>query len=184
MIIMPEQNAVFVGVPRTASMSMHRWLELGLRGGESSPFPIESLHSWHANLDEACRDSNYPLLTMWAFCVVRNPFDRLVSYCAAEDPFFAQDPRHSVLNALSEPVNRWTRPQIFFAKDIKQVFKFEELREAVLFLRKRLGISNEIEFPAFHETERPHYRACYTDEARELAEDRYAIDLNEFGYGF
>lgn len=184
MIILPDQDAVFVGVPRAASMSMHRWLELGLRGGEPSPFPVESMNEWHASLSEAAHASGFPLLRMWSFCIVRNPFDRLVSHCAFTDIDFSVDPRASVARALEEPETLWTRPQVHWAGDVETRFKYEQLSSAVEVIRRKLGIADDVQFPHHHEADRPLYRACFTDETRELASVRYADDLRELDYRF
>lgn len=184
MIIMPEQNAVFVGIPRTGSMSMSQWLERGLRGGGASPYPVEALHDWHATLSEAIDASDYPLFRMWSFAVVRNPFDRLVSWAAMCDPDFAVDPRGALLRLLEAEPTRWTLPQVYFTDGVSQVYRFERLPEVVADLRDRLGIPAEVEFTTEHETNREQYRLYYDKELRDLVSARYADDLAAFDYRF
>jgi len=184
MIIMPEQNAVFVGIPRTGSMSMSQWLERGLRGGGASPYPVEALHDWHATLSEAIDNSDYPLFRMWSFAVVRNPFDRLVSWCAFSDIEFTVNPRASLLRALESEPARWMLPQTYFADGVTQVYRYEALPAAIADLRARFGIADDIEFQREHETQREHYRRYYDDEMRRLVAERYADDLAAFDYRF
>lgn len=184
MIILPDQNAVFVGVPRTASKSMSQWLERGLREPGASPFPVESLHDWHATLSEAVDLSNYPLFRMWSFAVVRNPFDRLVSQCAMNDPNFAVNPRESLLVALDAEPTRWTLPQTYFTDGVTQVYRFEELPVSIAALRERLGIPDHVGFEREHETDREPYRVYYDGELRARVLDRYASDFAAFDYRF
>lgn len=184
MIILPEQNAVFVGIPRTGSMAMSRWLERAFRDGMGSPYPVESLHDWHATLSEAVDDSGFPLFRMWSFAVVRNPFDRLVSWAAMSDPDFAFDPRGALLRLLQAEPTRWTLPQVYFTDGVSQVYRFERLQEAVDDLRERLGVPADVLFPTEHETEHEQYRVYYDKELRELVMARYADDFAAFNYRF
>lgn len=187
MIILPEKNAVFVGIPRTGSMSMSRWLERAFRsegGAGATKYPVEALHDWHANLSEALDMSGYPLFRMWSFCVVRNPFDRLVSWAAMSDPDFQIDGMYAIRKILAEEPTRWTLPQTYFTDGISRVFQFEKLEEAVVELRERLGIPDEIEFKVEHETEHDHYRAYFDKDMRDEVLTRYASDFAAFNYGF
>lgn len=187
MIILPEQDAVFVAIPRTGSKAMSLWLERAFRsegGAGSTLYPAEALHDWHATLSEAVDVSNYPLFRMWSFAVVRNPFDRLVSWAAMSDPDFAFDPRGALLRLLEAEPTRWTLPQVYFTDGVTQVYRFERLPEAVADLRERLGVPDDVLFTAEHETEHEQYRVYYDKELRELVAARYADDLAAFNYRF
>lgn len=184
MIILPEQDLVFVAVPRTGSMSMSQWLERAFRSDNHMQFPVESLHDWHANLAEAVEVSGFPLRRMWSFCVVRNPFDRLVSSCAALEPRFLDDPGYWIRQALNSEFNRWTQPQTYFTEDVSKVYRFENLNQAVGELRDRFDIPSDVEFRHEHETEHEHYRAYFDDSMKKVAMERYASDFEAFGYKF
>lgn len=184
MIILPEQNAVFVAIPRTGSASLSRWLESAFRKGDHMPCAAESLHEWHATLSEAIDASGYPLFRMWSFAVVRNPFDRLVSWAAMSDPDFAFDPRGALLRLMEAEPTRWTLPQVYFTDGVSQVYRFERLPEVMADLRERLGISADVEFATEHETNHEQYRVYYDKELRKLVSDRYVDDLAAFDYRF
>lgn len=184
MIILPEQNSVFIGIPRTGSMSMTQWLERAFRKPGATPYPVEALHDWHGTLSESVDASGYPLFHMWSFCVVRNPFDRLVSWAAAKDEHFASDPQAALHRLLTEEPTRWTLPQSYFAEGVSHVYRFENLPLAIEDLRERLRIPADVEFFHEHETERDHYRAYYDADLRALLAERYAADLALFDYRF
>lgn len=187
MIILPEKNTVFVGVPRTGSMSMSRWLENAFRqegGAGGALYPVEALHDWHANLSESVDNSGYPLFRMWSFAVVRNPYDRLVSWAAMCNPDFVVDPRAVMSQLLQEEPTRWMLPQTYFTDGVKQLYRFEKLAEAVIDLRQRLDIPDSVEFTHEHETERESYRAYYDKELRDLVYARYADDFAAYDYRF
>ena len=187
MIILPEQDAVFVGIPRTGSKAMSLWLEAAFRaegGAGATKYPVESLHDWHATLSEALEVSGYPLFRMWSFAVVRNPFDRVVSWAAMSDPHFAADGQYAVRKVLLEDDSRWMLPQTYFTDGVSTVYRFEDLDAAIADIRQRLGVPEAVEFTREHETEHEHYRAYFDDETRGLVQDRYACDFEAFGYRF
>lgn len=184
MLILPDQNAVFVAVPRTASKSMTQWLERALRSGGAPLGEAESLHDHHASLGEAVDVSGWPLFRMWSFCVVRNPFDRLVSWAAMSDPAFSFDPRASLEALLDAEPSRWTLPQVYFADGVTQVYRFEELDRAVADLQQRFEIDESFQFLHEHETDREPYRRYFDGELRAEVQRRYAADFEAFGYRF
>lgn len=184
MILLPQQDAVFVGIPRAASRSMSEFLERAFRDPSQASLEVESLHSWHASIEEASYVCDFPLRTMWSFCIVRNPFDRIVSWCAMSDPTFETDPMSSVRNMLLSEEDRWTLPQNHFTKDVKTIFRFEALEEAVVAVREKLAIPSSVAFPHEHESAHQHYRAYFDPASRTMAEIRYAEDLHTFDYSF
>lgn len=181
MIILPKQQAVFVGVPRAGSMAVSRWLE-SLRPPSYALEDAEKLHDYHASLPEAMEITSQPLYAFWSFAMVRNPFERLVSYCAMFDEDFELNPRVALHRALAEPVNRWTMPQHDLLDGVKTVYRFEALDAAVADIAARLQITAT--FQKENESEHDPYRAYYTPELREMAEMRYGPDLQVYGYGF
>lgn len=185
MIILPQQQLVFVAIPRTGSMAMSHWLEAAFRPGAGYNYPVEELHNWHATLDEAAEFCDFPLFRMWSFCVVRNPYDRLVSRCARFDHMFKADPRKSLFDALTmEEPGRMLMSQVPFTQDVSQVYRYEQLPAAVKDLRERFDIPATVEFGKENESERGKYRMYYDKELRALFADRYAEDLKTLDYRF
>src|SRR5690606_24464155 len=133
MIIIPEHALCFVCIPKTGSQAMAMHLDASLRDDESRRFSVESLHDWHANIEETEATGQLPfsLYDMWSFAVVRNPFDRLVSWCAYDDEEFQHNPRGSIANALLKieqgEASRWLLPQTYFTAGVKSLYRFEEL---------------------------------------------------------
>lgn len=184
MIILPKQQAVFVGVPRAGSKAISQWLEKALREPSYALEEAEKLHSYHASIPEAMEVTNKPLYAYWSFAVVRNPFDRLVSHCAMFDEKFEMMPQQSLLRALTEPMTRWTLPQHDLLDGVSNIFRFEQLDAAIVALRERFGIPESHEFVPEHQSEHGPYRGYYTPELRELVEQRYSADLLIYNYGF
>lgn len=182
MIILDPQQAVFVGIPRAGSKAVSLWLEKALRSPSYALQPAESLHSYHASIPEAMEVTSSPLWAYWSFAFVRNPFDRLVSYCAMFDDDFLLHPRLALHRALEQPVNRWTMPQHDLLEGVKTVYRFEDLSAGIQDIATRLGIAQE--FRQENESSHDPYRGYFTPELRELVEVRYGPDLQVYNYGF
>ncbi len=169
---------------------MSQYLEGQLRHNESIVHGVEALHDWHASISEveATGELPFSLHDMWTFAVVRNPFDRLVSYCAAFDPDFSADPHSSIhrhlQSMLDGETNRWLLPQEHFAQAVKTIYRFEFLAEAVKDINQRFGIPADSVLPVVNESEHARYPVYFTGELKGMAETFYANDLRTFDYKF
>lgn len=145
---------------------------------------------------------------------VRNPWDRLVScYKQKLDHQIKQNGRlggtarsladaglykpditftefvHAVAQIPDPRSNRHFRSQSSFLVDHRgeplysELRFFEELDAGFRYLRDRLG-RPELELPHLKKTERHDYRAYYTQETADIVAQRYARDLELFGYTF
>lgn len=190
MLILPEYGACFVCIPKTGTQALSQYLEKYLRTNESRRFSVESLHDYHASLEEVERVGDLPfsIYNTWTFAVVRNPFDRVVSYCASTDPSFEQNPQESVKRALIDFLengqNRWMLPQSYFTAGVKQLYQFEALGDAVQSLKDRFGISDSGPMPKVNESFHGRYPMYFDGDSKALAEYAYAEDLRAFEYRF
>lgn len=190
MLILPEYGACFVCVPKTGTQALTQYLEKHLRTNESRRFPVESLHDYHASLEEVenVGDLPFSIYNMWTFAVVRNPFERIVSYCAWADPIFEQNPQESVklaiVDFLENGQNRWMLPQSYFTAGVKQLYRFEALDDAVQSLKGRFNISDSGSMPKVNESFHERYPMYFDGDSKALAEYVYRADLQAFGYRF
>lgn len=189
MLIVPEYAFCFVCIPKTGSQAMSRYLESKLRNDDSTTFWVESLHDWHASVEEVEQVGELPfsLYDVWSFAVVRNPFDRLVSYCAMSDDFQVA-PRNVIRAKLQSAIDgdddRWMLPQSYFARGVKKLYRFEQLPQAVEELKDRFGIADNDPFPHINKSLRDRYAAYFDGELKAMVEEYYAEDLAAFGYKF
>jgi len=72
MILLHDLRWLYFAPPRTASTSIHRWLQ-EVYGGER----------FHTGSHQNQAPPHMPLAYWWGFTVVRNPYDRLASWHAA-----------------------------------------------------------------------------------------------------
>lgn len=189
MFIIPEMGACFVAIPKTGSQTIAAWLQNNFRDDNSVVYAVESLHDWHANIEEveATGELPFSIYDMWSFAMVRNPFDRLVSYCAQNCPEFQTHPRdvlrEKLLAAIAGEEDRWMLPQSYFARNVKKLYRFEELPAAAIDIANRLGI-HDAALPHVNKSSRDRYPAYYDSELKSMVEHYYAEDLAAFGYSF
>jgi hypothetical protein len=185
MIISKPYGVIYVAVPKTASQSLSLLLEGALKV-EDCPYVAESMHDFHATLNEAIEVTDLPLEHYWSFAFVRNPFDRFISYCAGHVDGFNNDPGNAMVRALEEARagdNRWLLSQRQFVEGVTQVYRYEELNAAVADIAARLEIDLS-EAPRLNASERQGYRGYFTDQMRADIAEIYASDLSYFDYRF
>lgn len=155
---------------------------------------------------------NGPWESYFTFSVVRNPWDRLVSWWAMIDAHRAEWQRGAQLNAFQTYVlERATtfeeflvhcgdevrdgdgaksinRNQLDYLVDengtlmVDSVCRFERLAEDFQEVRNRTGITGTL--PIINASRRRDYRHYYTEETRALVAERYARDIAFFGFQF
>ena len=126
----------------------------------------------------------------YKFTVVRNPWDRIVSdlnFCKKKgfvDP--ARTIRQEVVECMDNH-ERWKSPCMDWItlggeNQMDMVLRFENLQHDFQTLCDRLNISATI--PHKNKTEHKHYTEYYDDETRQMVAEKYAKDIEYFGYKF
>ena len=126
------------------------------------------------------------------FAFVRNPWDRVLSW------FFFYS-RFNVMKNLStkdETFNdfilnksksyRWggdNQSQHNFTKCCDFIGRYENLQEDFNIICDKIKIPRQ-ELPHFNKTKHKHYTEYYDDETREIVAEKYAKDIEYFGYKF
>jgi len=154
------------------------------------------------------------LSTYFKFTVVRNPWDRIVSYFSFVKKLIQNENQPSKEMLISEYgidftfddfvknklnvltvggtkyVNKLkTANQIDWIKnsknelDIDYICKFENLQYDFNEVCDKIGIPQQ-QLPHKNKTHHKHYTEYYDDETREIVANRYAEDIEYFGYKF
>ena len=119
------------------------------------------------------------------FSVARNPWDRAVS---AYYHFFSEIPfEEYVMNTSKVP-----KITSYFGGYIDDVYfiRFENLKEDVEYVCKKLGLDYDINNFGTYKTEHrehskhKHYTEYYDDETRQIVAEKYSKDIEYFGYEF
>ncbi len=195
MIISDRHRFVFVHVPKSAGTSIRAALA-PFGDGASAASP----HTTHETLCSLLK--RHPqLATHFKFAVVRNPWERLVSFLFHSRqrlaPTFPQFQAIDRLEAMLRLIDRdvaWlsgmhaVRPQYDFicgangARLTDFVARHEHLAADFARACQRIGIAAAL--PRMNVSRHDHYAVYYNGWCRDFVADRYRRDIAEFGYAF
>lgn len=188
-IHIPECNLTFIHVPKTGGSSIQRWL----LENTNCVLPKKSLH-WTVN-----ETKQYFNDVDRTFCVVRNPWDWMVSWFEYERKLtpinLAKLSSITKLNINKETHNKQllakkqavidkgfksylleygihTLPQYTWAKDVDTILHFENLNNDF----KKLFKTN-INLPVVNTTERQAWPSYYDNECKEIMLDYFSKDF-------
>ncbi len=178
------RRIAYIHIPKTAGTSLKRALGLG-------DFPAE--HYTATQIHPEIWNSYF------CFCVVRNPWDRLVSsylyhtsesydgYLTRRYPDLGSWSFEDYFERLADTL--FLVPQVEFVrhrfsrKPVDLVCRFERLAEDFEILRSRLGVSAEL--PHLNRTTRGrHYTEFYTSALQHRVGRYYRGDIAAFGFEF
>lgn len=148
----------------------------------------------HSSLEEVVKD--FPCASEYLkFSFVRNPWDRILSlYLYKIKKNAASDPKWHEVNitfqdylkkvALKQmPISK---PQFDYFKDpelMTFIGRFENLQQDFDIICDKIGIPQQ-QLPHVNKTKHKHYTEYYDDEMREIVAEKYAKDIDYFGYEF
>mgnify|MGYP001327920279 CR=1 FL=1 len=151
----------------------------------------------HASIKDFSNKKDY-----FKFAFVRNPWDKAVSdwiYLQEQADIKPTEPLKNYLlqegffATINHLNNRDGRADHFATQSsfiveneniaVDFVGKFENLQEDFKTVCDKLGIANP-ELPHKNKTNRKHYTEYYDDETRQIVAEKYAKDIEYFGYKF
>lgn len=202
MIISEKHKYIFIRYPKTGSSSLIVGLGLDkkdLYNGLDQKQFLDFVHSktninycpHHIPMYEL--NNLYPEVyknksRYFKFCFVRNPYERLVS---AWSYGFNSTPRFNVGSVsfkkfIKKHLDVWQPIPINvvdFARGCDFIFKYESLQKSFKKIAFSLNI-RIIELPHVNETNHQHYTEYYDDETKQIVAEKYAKDIQYFGYEF
>lgn len=148
----------------------------------------------HSSLEEVIKD--FPCASGYLkFSFVRNPWDRMLSlYFYKIKKFAASDPKWNGVNITFKDFLRKvalkqmsvSQPQLDYFKDpelMTFIGRFENLQQDFDIICDKIGIPYQ-QLPNTNTTKHKHYTEYYDDETREIVAEKYAKDIEYFGYEF
>lgn len=173
---MKIKNGVFVHVPKTAGNSISRWIR------EIRPSRVYAEYPVHAAL------SNIQDSYDFSFCVVRNPWDRVVSLWAFWNKIKKENvPFDDFVRNLKDykfSDRSWftfDQPQkAWIPNGVTYLLKFETLEEDFKVIQEKLECTEPL--LRMNTSEHAEYHTYYTPETWAIIADVFKDDIEAFGY--
>ena len=196
-----QKRFLFVHIPKTAGNSIQSVLRdysedqiVALRSeqdgierfGLRNPNYKIKKHSTLAEYRAALGD--YRFRNLYKFTCVRNPWDRMVSYYFRPTQQVGEldrkEFRKVILKALSvADYLRLDKGDGDPFANVDYIIRFESLAADFRVVCTTLGIAAP-PLPQYNRSNREHYSKYYNDELRELVRERFAPEIERFGYTF
>jgi Sulfotransferase family len=196
-----QKRFLFVHIPKTAGNSIQSVLRdysedelVALRNeqdgverfGLRNPKYKFKKHSTLAEYRDALGETEFG--NLYKFTCVRNPWDRMISYyftpTQKTETWDRKKFRKVISGALSvaEYLRLDKREGDPFG-NVDYVMRFENLTDDFRAVCAALDISPTI-LPKYNRSNREHYSKYYDEELRELVRERFAAEIERFGYVF
>jgi hypothetical protein len=196
-----QKHFLFVHIPKTAGNSIQTILRdysedqlVALRkeqdgierfGLRNPKYNIKK-HSTLAQYRDAV--GNEQFRSLYKFTCVRNPWDRMVSYYFTPTQSPEIWDRKKFRRIISKAVTvaeylRLDQGEKDPFSNVDYIMRFENLADDFRAVCGTLGISPGT-LPRYNRSRREHYSKYYDDELRELVRNRFAAEIERFGYTF
>ncbi|WP_299768149.1 sulfotransferase family 2 domain-containing protein [uncultured Dokdonia sp.] len=190
MILIKKKKTIFIHIHRTGGSSMISLLKQAL------PNQVDII-AQHGNPStmEGKLLKQYP--DYFIFGMVRNPWDRLLSWYALihkSDPLDIEAERirfeqYLMNNAQNDGSDSFLFNQLDYFEttthtiDDITIYRYEQYTEEVQKIADRLGIIIK-EIPRVNDTKTKKYRDYYTEQSKALVAEKCDRDIDYFGYSF
>ena len=207
-IVTEPYNCTFIHIPKTGGNSITHWLK------ENTTAKVTK-RKQHATVQGVLsgKHSLGPVAIEdlgWKFCVVRNPWDYIVSWYTFEimlcnfyiekiqtDPTFKHPTKQKYNLELQQNklkrlqdigfegfVKQTDKPsQHHWAKDCDYIIKIENMNQGFKEVQQRLNCFTPL--PVKNKTiNRTRYQDYYTAELKDIVYKKYKLDISTYGYEF
>lgn len=202
-------HLVFYRIPKNASTSMMNHLgNLNLIKKNEEKFSQladqkiykKFFDPTHAKPDEAYKILGQQLRNYFSFCIIRNPWDRVVSmyyftkkYNIYQVYGYEQDMKfeefcNNLLERKNDDLFLPTHKQVEWTKGIyppKEILKFENLQNDFLKMLQQYNIQHiSPVIPHHNSTKHKSYKEIYTPETKKIVTNIFEEDIDVFKYTF
>ena len=194
-----DYNFIFVHVPKTGGRSVEAALSTKKIGGHQDPnFPYGKHSPHHPIKTYFSRVKGFN--SMFKFAFVRNPFSRILSEylyvrrwegCLCKENFnfkekyntFKKFIRFGAIDVCSWENHNTLQIEMADPDYMDFIGRFENLQEDFNTICDKIGAPRKM-LPHRNKTKHKHYTEYYDDETRKIIEEKYAKDIEYFGYKF
>jgi chondroitin 4-sulfotransferase 11 len=188
MLQVQDTKFIYIRVTKTGSTSLKYCLPnitWDLTGWEGDPNHVP-LWFFEKNLSKDVYDSHFK------FSFVRNPWDRLVSSYIYTKKWYRQNAPAKFDDARLYDFKSWILTinsnhkygmQYDFVNGCDFIGRFENFQEDFNIVCDKIGIPKQ-ELPHKNKIKHKHYTEHYDDETKQIVAEKYAKDIEYFGYEF
>lgn len=204
-----NSKAIFIHCQKCAGES----IEKALKGKADKGYkgdPFEGSPNKHATLKFYKQNHKWAYKKFFKFTVVRNPYDRFISWVKYRDKrrgLYKGEINHEILlKELEMKVySKFTYKNLLNLKEKSKIYqepksknefgndnsneldfigRFENLEEDFQYIKNKLSIDSTLPHINKSSNERIHYSEYYNDELIDKVSKLYAFDLDYFNYKF
>ena len=197
MLVSNSNKFIVFHIPKTAGSSMTYELAKYLNPCVEPPQPNKTFGGWqplhhidriqHRPLQE-CRQTEFWEKTYFKASFVRNPYEKIVSqyHFNSHSYGFQNSTFKEYIKAwnLGKEISRF--PQLntsYINEKLDFIGRFENLQEDFNIVCNKIGIPQQ-QLPHINATKHKHYTEYYDDETKQIVAEKYAKDIEYFGYEF
>ena len=199
-LILEQRHILFLHIQKNAGTSITNWLDNFASTHNDKTYLIHHRHVEWKKLPS-------PYNSYWTFCVVRNPWSRLVSrynydvstylqkYLAGEGDYFLKvyeklrkgfaywiKNDEYTLPSVEHRMKWQNQVEIFEGCNDINILKYENIQEDFKLLQNKLKWFEPL--PHANATIECDYKSYYTDELIDIVAKKYSKDIEMFGYTF
>ena len=128
----------------------------------------------------------------YKFGFVRNPWDRAISAYKHTIQWYKTNQPQELADEKFKTFKKWILKenpdgkygeQYYFVKECNFIGRFENIQEDFNIVCNKIG-TPEQQLPHKNATKHKHYTEYYDDETRQIVAEKYAKDIEYFGYKF
>lgn len=196
-----SKKFIFIHIPKTAGNAVQKVLmpyseekiyRESYKDGKLNDFEVENelgickKHEWIGAYIENPETLKYPFEEYHKFCVVRNPWERMVSWYCYTFPRISKqvDKDHFLENGLGKNMPpMWNYISYAETNKMDSIIRYEKLEQSLKEVCSRIGVPFE-GFEVTNASKHPHYSEFYNDESRSKVENFYKKDIEYFNYTY
>lgn len=194
-MISHKHKYIFIHIPKCAGTSIEKMLlcHEHVSCDWDHKFPLKTLsnkdkHEYKLDIDDQQHVplDSFPIKTQqdyFCFTVVRNPWSKIISSWlyhkkVKKDTY---DLKQFIISNQAFPYHQDIQSS-FINNNIDVVCRFETIARDFKQIQEKLNINTQL--PHSNKLNHKHYTEYYDDETREIVTEKYAKDIEYFGYKF
>jgi hypothetical protein len=184
MLISHKHKFITIDIPKTGTTSINSAVSRFIQENDFNFSMSQKMGMRHGTYEQCiAKFPNYK--NYFSFAFARNPWDRMLSFYFFKRniaPISKIDKNISFKDFLELPIlNQYSYIKGFSRNSF--VGRFENLQEDFDIICDKIGIPQQ-KLPHINKTNHKHYTEYYNNETRRLVSEKYAKDIEYFGYKF